>query len=103
MPRPAEMEVGSCAESVERVPKPTSFSMVAWIRADEMSFKAAAILESAGWFGIDSWERTGQTKNKTMARLTASTGGVVENLAEAFELGMAVNQSTCAKWVVQSL
>jgi hypothetical protein len=71
--------------------------MFAWIRADETSFKAAAIVGSAGWFEVDSWEGAVQTKSKTIARLTARTRGVVENLAEVFELGMAVNQNTCAK------
>jgi hypothetical protein len=47
MPCPAEIEAGSCAESVDRVPKLTSFSMSDCTPAAEMDFTAEAMAGSA--------------------------------------------------------
>src|SRR5581483_8810165 len=52
MPRPFWIEAGSCAESVSLVPKLTSFSMLARIRAADMSFRAAVICGSAVAGGV---------------------------------------------------
>ena len=67
--------------------------MFAWIRADEISFKAAAMLGSAGWFEADSWGRAVQTNIKTIIGVTPSIGRVTENLAGVLELGMAVDRA----------
>src|SRR5581483_6454202 len=49
---PFWIEAGSCAESVSLVPKLTSFSMLARIRAADMSFRAAVICGSAVAGGV---------------------------------------------------
>lgn len=67
--------------------------MFAWIRADEISFKAAAIFGSAGWFEGDSWGRAGQTNIDTTIAVTPSIRRVIENLAGVFGLGMVVNRA----------
>src|SRR5438445_12246287 len=48
MPRPAAIEFGSWAESVDRVWKLTSLSMLARMRCADICFKAAAIFGSTG-------------------------------------------------------
>jgi predicted mannosyl-3-phosphoglycerate phosphatase (HAD superfamily) len=68
--------------------------MFAWIRADEISGNAAAILGRVGWFEADSWGRAVQTKIKTITGLTASIRRVIENLAGVFGLGMVVDSAS---------
>jgi hypothetical protein len=51
MPRPLAIEAASAAESVLRLWKLTSFSMVAFTRAADTSFTAATIWGSAGALG----------------------------------------------------
>src|ERR1700745_3152216 len=79
IPRPEEMDVGSCAERVERVPKLTSFSILLRIRSAETSFKAATIVGSTTAFAAVSCACPDVVLNKVIAKASTGIRAVLEN------------------------
>src|ERR1700751_267548 len=90
IPRPAEMDAGSCAERVERVPKLASFSMSVRIRSDETSFRAAAILGSTTRLSAASCACPRDVKNKVIKKASTGIRGVIENVGAVLSLNMMI-------------
>ncbi len=95
MPCPAEIEALSCAERVDRVPKLTSFSIFAWIRAEETSFKAAAIVGSAMDLFAGACAFVRAVKIKAIAKASTGIRGVIENVGAVFLLSMGDPAGAC--------
>ena len=73
MPRPAAIDSESCADRVDRVPKPTKAVIFAWIRVLETSRKAAAMRGSGVAVGSEFWERSAAGLAKDTVTPTRST------------------------------
>src|ERR1700751_2628714 len=90
IPRPEEMEAGSCAERVERVPKLTSFSILLRIRSAETSFKAATIFGSTTAFAPVSCACPDVVLNKVIAKASTGIRAVLGNGGAVLSFNMLI-------------